>query len=764
MEPIMPRKAKHRAASRRTDWFAEAVRAHHHGKTRQAAQPMSALWRARTKEEDAESLRVCRDTVRNLVRAHGVPKQCRVELARLGQVGSGATSFEDAPHGFEQPVIYLDKQVWVSCDPRIAQDVYSGVGLHEAGHVLHTRRFFVRVAGGMTPAQRFWENLFEDARVEQLGRQESPGFSSYLDIAIEELLVKRELGKAAAHWEELPDLDRVRALICAFVRCPWLIAAEDCMRNWRAVNGERIFDTLREMFPTAPQSELDVERYAAAAEALCQRLEKLYAKEPDEPPKDPKGSVSPGDDEPRNEQSAPQKTPQQSDTKDSKGPKDPNPSDPKETKEREETPGHGGRGGSDKEPDAGPGPSAEERLRRQREAELEDREFEEQHGSDACPGMAERPGPAKGSAAERLAILLFDEADRKAPREDGSCPEMEAESRREEALAVREGRRFGLPEMHRMMDRFSTIRKPLDREEAAALDRAERERVTESECWQWDGSRKTIIRHPVPDKLHRDKFDAAKALVRGHVAAMRSVFRLRLGQRNWRERERTSGRIDRRMLGRAAITNRVFYRSHTRSQPGISLCLLLDESGSMGSCRDASRVSASNKAAVALQVGVLVVESLRTVPGVELEVYSHTSCGPNDNDCLVRYLFGKNNPAPASIGGYGDGDMNYDHQAILTASRLFQENTSNENRIMLVISDGCPNGTRYKGRRAIKATRDAVDSVRRKGIQLLAVAIEDYHSEEIYGARHVVHFTELGQLVADMRKLVTRIIRSSSGC
>jgi hypothetical protein len=166
---------------------------------------------------------------------------------------------------------------------------------------------------------------------------------------------------------------------------------------------------------------------------------------------------------------------------------------------------------------------------------------------------------------------------------------------------------------------------------------------------------------------------------------------------------------------------------------------------------------------VALRVAVLVVESLRGTPGVELEVYSHTSCDSNDEDCLVRYLFGKRNPDPASIGAYGCGSVNYDHQAILTASRMFEENTKNENRIMLVISDGRPNGRGYSGPKAIAATRAAVNSVRKRGIRLSAVAIEDYQSEPIYGARHVVRFTDLGQLVADMRKLIVNIIRLSSG-
>lgn len=733
----------HIASHRDDDWFAQSVRAHQERGIGPSPTPEWTIRRHYGKDP-AVDLRVLRDLVRNLVRVHGVGKECRVELAVLGQAGAGATVFEGAPRRFDKPVIYLDKDVYETCDRRLVRDVYCGLGIHEAGHVLHTRRFFCRKPGDVSPRQRMWENLLEDARIEELARQDSPGFGGFLDATRQELLERGELGQALANWDSLPDLDKLRALTCAFIRCPHLIAEAHAIRTWRTIHGETVFDTLRAILRAAPQSEADVERYAAALEAMHERIEKSYA-----------GS-GPGlamDD--------------RTDETDSTGPdgaSTPRPSGPAR--------------GADRPPrDA----VADEALRRQSEADREDRRFDREHGHGSEPPRADASATA---AALRLAekLAASEKPDSESPpdlleamlRLEETEPanvqrlleeaaRLEREADRRKALAGRQGRRFGAAEMERMLDRYCTVNRPLDLGETAALVRADRERVRVADCWEWDADRRTVIRHPLPDAAARGKYLAARDLVRGHVAAMRRVFRLRLGTRSWRETERREGRLHRRMLGRAAVTDRLYFRWNVRRGEGAALCLLLDESGSMGACEAADEVAKPVKAAAALRVAALAAEALRGLPGVELEVYSHTSCGPDDRDCLVRYLFGTANPDPASIGAYGRGCQNYDHQAILAAADLFRENTANENRILLVVSDGQPAGFNYGGAPAVRAARDAVETVRRKGIRVMAVAIEDYNCEAIYGPRHVVKFTDLGQLVSDMRKLVVRTVGQATG-
>src|SRR5262249_33628171 len=156
------------------------------------------------------------------------------------------------------------------------------------------------------------------------------------------------------------------------------------------------------------------------------------------------------------------------------------------------------------------------------------------------------------------------------------------------------------------------------------------------------------------------------------------------------ERGVRHGRLDQRRLSKATSSENIFRRTHVTKATGRAICLLMDESGSM------ARGSPS-RATIALRTSVLIAEALRAVPGIQLEISSYASCGEAERDCLVRYLYGAKNRDRYSLGQYGAGNNNYDHQAILTAAKLFEENTRQTNRCMIVLSDGAPNGFLYQG-------------------------------------------------------------------
>jgi len=240
---------------------------------------------------------------------------------------------------------------------------------------------------------------------------------------------------------------------------------------------------------------------------------------------------------------------------------------------------------------------------------------------------------------------------------------------------------------------------------------------------------------------------------------MRSVFRFRLGERKWKHSELREGRINRRMLGRATQTDRIFSKTYTKTDEGIAIGLLIDESGSMAYAQEHP---SGSKASKALQVSILMAEALKGLAGVELEVYSFTTKG---RDTFFKYLYGGNNKQIEALGNYGAGDQNYDYQAIMTAVDQMEKHTTEKKKLLIVISDGAPCGLWYMhGRQRMNArdaTKAAVEAARKKGFTVIQVAIEDYkESEQMYGKKWVLHFTDMGKLIADMRKLVTRIIRS----
>jgi hypothetical protein len=254
-------------AHRPEDWHTQALEAHARRERQLCSSPLSAAWSRRHGKEAALDLRRIRDNVYNLLRIAGLPKSCRVELAGSSLRAAAAAGFEDAPASFDCPYILLDKHPYETCPLDEVQDVYLGLGLHEAGHVLHTRDGYRRLmAGGLSRVRRHYDNLLEDERIEELIRRDAPGFAPYFQVTKRALLERQELGQALAGWDALPDLDKVRALIFAFIRCPYLLSA--AMQEWTAVNGECVFATLRALFPDGPVTEADVDRGAGLLEQI----------------------------------------------------------------------------------------------------------------------------------------------------------------------------------------------------------------------------------------------------------------------------------------------------------------------------------------------------------------------------------------------------------------------------------------------------------------------------------------------------------------
>jgi nitric oxide reductase activation protein len=80
---------------------------------------------------------------------------------------------------------------------------------------------------------------------------------------------------------------------------------------------------------------------------------------------------------------------------------------------------------------------------------------------------------------------------------------------------------------------------------------------------------------------------------------------------------------------------------------------------------------------------------------------------------------------------------------------------------MLVLSDGNPAGREYQGDPAIRAARESVDTVRRQGIQIMNIAVDNFRSDEIFGKSNVLRFVDLSRLVDDLRKLLIRVVRGA---
>jgi hypothetical protein len=542
-----------------------------------------------------------------------------------------------------------------------------------------------------------YENLWEDERIENLVCIESPGFTPYIQAAKRHVLEMGEPGRALQKWDELAaDLLRINSLIFAFVRLPHLITP--AIKEWRTIDGECIFETLRTLFPNPPQDESDIAIFASRLEALYNRLESRYAN----------------------------LTPQNLSSRH-----------------------HGS--------------LVDDYMKRavdQMKADAFDRARNrafvawEPQKTLSEQLLEEAIQIEKAAHEKNLSSQLSDLCNQAAQELVQRAIEIEQSP----PGSIKRSEMLGTLNPDNLLNRLTSIQQTLSEDESEELSQrsdADREQVDQ---WKWLGeNRITELVTRRPDQNARARYATARCAVAKHISVLRKLFSYRSVVRNTIRRDLTSGQPDPRRLAKATVTERVFRRKTQHPTTGLAIALLLDESGSMA---DGKPV---HKSDVALQIAVLMAEALKGVPGIELEVFSHTSSEGNECNCSIRYLFGKGNPNREAIGCYGISEMgaNYDSAAILTVGKIFRQTTSHRNRWLIVLSDGLPFGRGYQGKSAIKASAEAVAKVRSQGIQVINVAIEDFNSEAIYGKPYVLKYTDLNELVMNIRKFLVRLFRAS---
>jgi hypothetical protein len=778
-----------------------------------------------------------RDTVRNLLLVHGLPKECPVELADLESFGMGCAMFDDIGV-WKKPKIYLDAGVFERLSQDKVLDVYCGVGLHEASHILNTRYHYKRLKdGAYSPVEKLYIGLLEDERIERELVKTSPGFQDYITISKRELFEKDDVGVILQRWSQesldplmvpCSDYTKLTSLSFAYIRSAYLITEE--MKTWKTLTGSCPFEEFCKAVPRLPIDELEVEKFglaiayyvldetrrladmkdseaATAAEVLA--LEKLKQEQQKQEQQKlqsngptgvqgQSGSQSSRSGSPTTEQpSTPPNEPPSINAPGQPGagggisaPDDGSEASASQPEIDNGIPGAGGSPGGSAPPDSSAtnspdvagSPSATDSP--ERVGELPS--TTEQKDSNQLDPTELAKNRLKANEEELLRDdvetikkhtdnlkSLIDAYTKAASKTDVSEHEsnsklknLEEKIEKEHDLfmgllkkRIKEGR-FTLQDLKHMVDNLDLTRNCLTVGESFNLAQMENERWQLSQDWKPEGTSnptRTFLIHPQVTEQRKSKYLRALQSIKNDIAAMQQAFRqIRVGKRDFSERELIEGRLDRKMLGKAAVTDKIFKRNYTKVETGIAIALLLDESGSMRS---------STKDSNCLKAAICMVEAVQKIQGIELEVYSFTSDYGNGVDTnRMQYLHGKDNPQLHSIGAYGEKmDGNFDYMALATANRLLKEKTQQKNKLIIIISDGAPCGClgEYDAETLVKKE---VTKIRKSGTHVIQIAIEDrMNSEAMYGKENVLHFTDMSKLVVDMKRLFLRIIKSVSG-
>jgi hypothetical protein len=252
----------------------------------------------------------------------------------------------------------------------------------------------------------------------------------------------------------------------------------------------------------------------------------------------------------------------------------------------------------------------------------------------------------------------------------------------------------------------------------------------------WDG--------PKPDILPAH-FDAADHVDPTAVAAITRAFTLaKTSHDDWRSYKR-EGRFDFRQAARASRGNTdVFKRRAGQSTTRIRCTVLIDASGSMR-FTDTGRIPNVKEpgknikvtAAMAAAVfGVTIAKALGKVPTVDLDVWQHTAL---KGRMFLKYRWTKGTPVAvfnesvdAPARGYGE---NADGHALFALTeKMLRDLKRGERGLIMVVSDGLPSSYSTDGTsQAGQALIDAVAHARKRGIEVIAVAINGSDQTVYYG-------------------------------
>lgn len=178
-----------------------------------------------------------------------------------------------------------------------------------------------------------------------------------------------------------------------------------------------------------------------------------------------------------------------------------------------------------------------------------------------------------------------------------------------------------------------------------------------------------------------------------------------------------------------------------------TVCVLIDQSGSMY----------GGKMSLARQAAVLLNESLKDLPGVDLYIYGHSADEVIRGDtCIYSYREGSKYKPAYALSDATAHRNNRDGTAILEVAKRIRKQTQ-DNCIMFVLSDGQPCAHNYGGWSSVQDVRSKVKQVEKMGFTVIQISIDYVH----YAKEMFDNVISLEYEISNLPKRLSQIIKKA---
>jgi hypothetical protein len=267
---------------------------------------------------------------------------------------------------------------------------------------------------------------------------------------------------------------------------------------------------------------------------------------------------------------------------------------------------------------------------------------------------------------------------------------------------------------------------------------------------------KIVWKNVTPDEHHKQTYKEDSKQMKGQTNLLKKKIQLYGNRDVFTIRNQKRGRLDKRNLHRIPMDRLdIFKNTIVREDKPLDVCLLVDESGSMGG----GRIQNARKACISIS------EALKDNQALNLWVFGHTADGwrwhddPNSTNMSI-YSSPKTTDRPMAMGAMRARCENRDGNAILAAGEKVKSESDSpmSNKLMIVFSDGSPAAIGYGGSRGIDHTRKCVKSLEAKGWGVIQVGFGGAHFQERMFDNHI-YVNDINDIANKVSKIIRKVIK-----
>ena len=255
-----------------------------------------------------------------------------------------------------------------------------------------------------------------------------------------------------------------------------------------------------------------------------------------------------------------------------------------------------------------------------------------------------------------------------------------------------------------------------------------------------------IVKQEDYERRYKADFDTVKQHINGLVNTFSKFF----VEQEYRLTGMRRGVLDTNKLAEAyQAVETVYSNKFKRTTPGLDVCVLIDESGSMSGTNIAS----------ARKCAILLNEVFLRLKQCDFYVYGHTADNRHMGEVTInvyRDHWNRNRYALGKVESYSN---NKDSVAIKETYKMVRKQTSKP-LLMFVISDGAPNAYGLRGQPAVEEVKKVVNRIESNGDTLVCqIAIEShFRPQDMFN--HYVVMTDMNTFPSDLSGYVMNTLIS----